>query len=572
MKTTPAMTKAFALLAFTLSCSPLAAWAGVQADSTIQSVTVYPDSARITRVAKVSLPAGESEILLPSLPLNLEADSLRVSGQSAASVALGSVQLQEAVSADVVQEKEKQLRDEIDTWKRKRQEVVDGKTRAEQQIGFIRAAGGLGNPPVAEEDGEASKPAPVAIPGKSLPMEQWQQAWQMLDVATADAQGKIRDADKTIAEFDKGIAQLESQLNQVATGTTTSRTATLHVKTDKATDLSLSLNYQIQGAGWMPVYDAELNSETGKLDLKTLAEIRQSTGEDWSNVAVTLSTLRPTSNAELPELDSWTINFEPERVYPMAGAAAPRMAMKAMEEAAPTADMEAAPAPAMAPAPAPPKPMVAMQSALTSGDYNAEYKVPGTLSLASGNDTRRVTLESRQMDGKLSLSTVPRLDPRAVLTSKATYDGEAPLIPGSVSLYRDGNFVGNSDLPQLQKGEELKLSFGEDDRVKVKFNALPENTSEKGLLSTRENRERQYEVTIENHHNDDRTVTVYDNVPVSEHEDIKVVMNGEKPDQADLDGKKGVDAWEREVGDGDTLTLKYGYTVSYPKDKRVSGL
>jgi uncharacterized protein (TIGR02231 family) len=570
MKKIPVVTRAFAVLAFTLSCPPIAAWAAVQADSTIQSVTVYPDSARITRIAKVGLPAGESEILLPNLPLNLDEASLRVSGQSAASVALGSVQLQQAVSADVVQEKEKQLRDEIDTWKRKRQEVVDGKARAEQQISFIRAAGGLGNPPVAEEDDGATSPAPAASSNKPLPMEQWQQAWQMLDTATAEAQGKIRDADKTIAEFDKGIAQLESQLNQVATGNTTSRTATLHVKTDKATDLSLTLNYQIQGAGWMPVYDAELNSETGKLNLKTLAEIRQSTGEDWANVAVTLSTLRPTSNAELPELDSWAINFEQERVYPLTGAA-PRMAMKAMEEAAPAADMEI-PEPAMAPAPAPPKPMVAMQSALTSGDYNAEYKVPGTLALASGNDTRRVTLESRQMDSKLSLSTVPRLDPRAVLTSKAVYDGEAPLIPGPVSLYRDGSFVGNSDLPQLQKGEEIKLSFGEDDRVKVKFNALPENTSEKGLLSTRENRERQYEVTIENHHNDDRTVTVYDNIPVAEHEDIKVAMNGEKPDQTDIDGKKGVDAWERDVGDGDTLTLKYGYTVSYPKDKHVSGL
>lgn len=566
MKTMPVTMRVFALLTFTLSGSPLAAWAAaVQAGSTIQSVTVYPESARITRMAKVSLPVGESEIRLSGLPLNLDESSLRVSGQSVASVALGSVQLQQAVSADVVQEREKQLRDDIDKWKRKRQEVVDAKTRAEQQIEFIRAAGGLGNPPMEEDAGATNSTSSV----KPLPMAQWQQAWQMLDAATAEAQSKIRDADKTINEFDKGIAQLQGQLAQVATGNTSSRTATLHVKADQATDLSLSLNYQIRGASWMPVYDAELNSENGKLNLKSLAEIRQTTGEDWTNVAVILSTLRPASNAALPELDSWTINFEPENIYTEAGTT-PRMAMKAMREAAP-ADMEMMAEPVMVPAPVP-MPMVAMESALTSGDYNAEYKVPGTLTLASGNDTRRVTLASRQMDSKLSLNTVPRFDARAILTSKAEYEGDAPLIPGPVALYRDGNFVGNGDLPSLQKGEDIKLSFGEDDRVKVKFNALPENTTEKGLLSTRENRERQYEVTVENHHNDDRTVMVYDNIPVSEHENIKVVMHGEKPEQTDIDGKKGVDAWKLDVDAGDKAILKYGYTVSFPQDKRVSGL
>jgi uncharacterized protein (TIGR02231 family) len=559
--------KTVGLLALTLLFSPLAAFAAIQADSSISTVTVYPDSARVTRIAKIALPAGENQVLLPNLPLSLDEASLRVSGESAESVALGSVQLEQAVSADAVQAREKQLHDEIDDWKRKRQEVLDAKIRAEQQIEFIRAAGGLGvAAPV--EDGASAPAAPAAKP---LPMDQWQVAWQTLEAATAAAQTKVRDADKTIAEFDKGIAQLEAQLAQVATGNTTSRTATLHVKSDKPTELNLTLLYQIPQAGWKPVYDAELNSEDGKLNLKTQAEIRQATGEDWSNVAVTLSTLRPTSNAALPELDSWVVDFEKESVYHAASVRDEGVVKSMVEAPEQMAEMAAAPAAAPAPPPAP-KPMAVMESALTTGDYNAEYKVPGALTLASGNDSRRVTLESRQLESKLALSSVPRLDPRAVLTSKAVYTGEAPLIPGAVSLYRDGSFVGSSDLPSLQKGEEMKLSFGEDDRVKIKFNALPEKTTEKGLLTTRENRERQYEVTVENHHDNDRSVVLYDTLPVSAHEDIKITVSGEKPQQNDIDGKKGVVAWEREVGDGEKLTLKYGYAVSYPQGKDLSGL
>jgi len=343
--------KTVGLFALTLLCSPLAAFAAIQADSSISTVTVYPDSARVTRIAKIALPAGENQVLLPNLPLSLDEASLRVSGESAESVALGSVQLEQAVSADAVQAREKQLHDEIDGWKRKRQEVLDAKTRAEQQIEFIRAAGGLGVAAPAEDG------APAPVPAAN--------------------------AAKTIAEFDKGIAQLES---------------------------------------------------------------------------------------------------------------------------------------------------------------------------------------------KLALSSVPRLDPRAVLTSKAVYTGEAPLIPGAVSLYRDGSFVGSSNLSPLQKGEAMKLAFGEDDRVKIKFNAVPEKTTEKGLLTTRENRERQYEVTVENHHDNDRSVVLYDTLPVSAHEDINITVSGEKPQQSDIDGKKGVVAWEREVGNGEKLTLKYGYTVSYPQGQDLSGL
>ena len=40
-----------------------------------------------------------------------------------------------------------------------------------------------------------------------------------------------------------------------------------------------------------------------------IGEVRQRTGEDWSNVRLTLSTARPSVSARLPELDPWFIEF-----------------------------------------------------------------------------------------------------------------------------------------------------------------------------------------------------------------------------------------------------------------------
>lgn len=541
-------------------------YAAIQTTSSVATVTVYPDSARVTRTATVHIPAGESTLHVTDLPIRLDKNSLRVSGSSqgetGANVVLGSVQLAERITTDVIQEREQQLKQEISNWQQKRQSVVDAKSRAEQQLAFIRATGLQ-----SATDTPDSRPQ---NPSTRLPLDQWQTAWQVLEAATADAQRKIREANQTIKDFDKGIKQLQQQLAQVATDDTRTRNATLHVKTDKATALTLTLRYQIHGARWTPVYDAELDTAKEQLTVRTQAEIQQHTGEDWQEATVTLSTLRPRSNATLPELSSWVVDIMPEHYSTIADGMQAEMAMGMAADMA-AQPMQSAPMRQVMRAPAP-KPMAVANSSLMSGEYNAEYRVPGALSLTSGSDSRRVTLEQHALTADVQLASAPRIDPRAILHVTSTYTGKAPLIPGRAALYRDGNFIGNTRLNELQTGEKLKLSFGEDDRVKVTFKRVPEKTKSNGLLSSRENLERHHIVEVSNHHTRQRTITLYDNLPVAGDEKIQISPTGDRPSITDVDDEKGVVAWVREVAAGNKQTITYGYTVSYPEDAAISGL
>lgn len=536
---------------------PQVVYADLQANSSISTVTVYPDSARITRTATVNLAAGETKVILPGLPLQMDAGSLRVSGSSTQAVSLGSVQLAEQLSSEAAQAKERQLEEEIRRWQEKRQEVADAKTRAEQQLAFIRATG--------MQQTTTDKPAQGTT---ALPLNQWQQAWQTLEAATAEAQTKVRAADKTLQDFDKGLAQLQAQLEQIATGETSNRTASLYVKAAQASSLTLSLSYQIPAASWSPVYEAELDSTTGKLQFKTQAAIKQNTGEDWSNVKVNLSTLRPTANASLPQLNSWVISlYQP----PMLS----QTHVDREEADAYAGAMPAAAAPTASVSVAKESSEMKLQeenSALVTGNYNAEYQVPGALTLASGSDTRRVTLESQALEAKLQLSSAPRFDPRAILTTEATYQGQAPLIPGSVALYRDGNFIGNSQLGELKTGELMKLAFGEDDRVKIRFQPTPEKTTQPGLLSSRKRLDYSYQVTIQNEHAETRRIKLYDMIPVANNSDITVTATGDVPSTKDEDNKKGVNTWVRELSSGAKVEVNYGYSISYPQDQSLSGL
>src|SRR5580693_5925597 len=63
----------------------------IEAASTIDAVTVYPDAAVITRLATVDLPAGDSVLAFKDLPLALDPASLRVSGAGDNKIAIGSV-------------------------------------------------------------------------------------------------------------------------------------------------------------------------------------------------------------------------------------------------------------------------------------------------------------------------------------------------------------------------------------------------------------------------------------------------------------------------------------------------
>ena len=351
------------------------------------------------------------------------------------------------------------------------------------------------------------------------------------------------------------------------------RTARLHVKSDSTTELKLKLTYQIHGAQWEPVYDADLNTSTGKIELKTLAQISQRTGEDWKGVDVTLSTLRPSAGTQLPDLNSWVLDFMPEVVATSSMMQRGVLKKQKMErmDAEVMAEIEASEM-AMA-VPVPMKEMVQEQSQLVSTDFSAEYKVPGVVSLDSGSNKRRFALTSQNYNADVRLASAPRQDPRAMILAKTTHTGESPLLAGSLSLYRNGSFVGNTFLQQKLSGEDLKLSFGEDDKVKIKF--LPDSDKKRkdGLLFGKKKVvERHYQLSIHSNHDKPFEISLYDILPVAANEDIKVKLLGDAPTKKNIEDKEGVVSWERTLEPKQDIKLKYGYSVSYPEDKIIPSL
>jgi len=545
-----------------------AAQAGeIKADSMIKAVTIYPSSAKVVRVSTIKLEAGENDVIIKNLPLNLNESSLRVSGEGQGTISLGSVELLRSFQEDVVQEREKAILDKIEELQDGRREIADALLRSRKQFEYIQRMA-LGSNLKIKDHSDDEHGGTY----KNLPLEKWQEAWQTLDVATASVQERTRAAEKSLKTYDKQIKKLTQELKQVAVNQRETRIAKLHVKSETTTELTLKLTYQIHGARWAPVYDADLNTTTGKIELKTLAQISQRTGEDWKGVDVTLSTLRPSAGTQLPHLNPWVLDFMPDMPVPSPMMQNKMIMMEKDKEESVADGMTEITMMAAAPVRRSKK-MVQVQSQLVSTDFSAEYKVPGVISLDSGSNKRRFALTSQNFEAEVRLASAPRFDPRVMILAKAKHTGESPLLAGSLSLYRNGSFVGNTFLQQKLSGEELKLSFGEDDKVKIKFLPDPDKKRKDGLLFVKKKVvERTYRLSIHSNHDKPFNISLYDVFPVAANEDIKIKLLGDAPTKKDIEDKKGVVSWERTLKPKQDTKLKYGYTVSYPEDKIIPSL
>ena len=79
------------------------------------------------------------------------------------------------------------------------------------------------------------------------------------------------------------------------------------VETERALTADFRLTYLVDSAGWTPEYDVRLDNLSEPLDLRYRAKVYQQSGEDWQNVALTLSTGEPRVTAVAPELITWRV-------------------------------------------------------------------------------------------------------------------------------------------------------------------------------------------------------------------------------------------------------------------------
>lgn len=95
------------------------------------------------------------------------------------------------------------------------------------------------------------------------------------------------------------------------------REAVVFVNVAEAEQPSLRLNYLVNNATWSPSYNLRASEDRDQIRVEYNASIQQRSGEDWSDVAMTLSTATPSLVAEAPSLAPLVVKLgraEPQQV------------------------------------------------------------------------------------------------------------------------------------------------------------------------------------------------------------------------------------------------------------------
>ena len=561
-----ALTKSAALgaLFLALSAAPGLGQTNQTAKGPISAVTVFPDRAEVSRKIEVNLNAGANLVEVGNLPANLLVESLRVTGQADGDIQIGTLEARTVYSEREVQAEERRLRDEIAELSDRQHALNDRIAAARLQISFLTSL---------------STALPEVIKTELLQGQLEPARLQEIVTLLGDGAGKayetIQASEIEKRALDRKITSLKQQLSQIRTGRTASMTVSLRVNAAAAAKAELELSYQQPGASWRPIYELRLDSEQQASELIQMAEVRQRTGEDWSDVELTLSTARPNVNAQLPELETWFIDiFEPRPLAKTTteSRSLDRLATSAQAPAATEMADESVIAGEGFKADSL-KPAELATAEIQSGEFAADYRIPGRIDLKADQAAHKFAISKIDMATKVAVQAAPRLYPGAYLYGEVTYEGEAPLLPGPVALFRDGGFVGRSHLELLRPGEQVKLSFGQDNRVEVDYRLEQGERSEQGIINKDQRIERRYIAEITNHHGRAIEITLLDQLPVPRDERIKVeaLKGSTAPSERDVRKRKGVLAWRFLYEPGGTRTIRFGYSVTHPKDTVVQG-
>lgn len=533
--------------------------AEIETSSQIDAVTVYPDGATVTRLIRLDLPAGDSTLLARDFPLTLDPSSLRVEGEGGARLVIGAVEArqplpQPAANIPQIDRRLEALRDE--------RGALDG-----------AIASATARRQFAERFAETS-PAGLGEKGEARPIAEWRAAFTTVGEEIAIADAAVRQAKIKQRDIDREIARLEAERNMSPPKKFEVR---IDLNADAAASALLRVTYAVRGARWQPVYDARLESG-GKdvkpsLELTRRAEIIQTTGEDWPDVALSVSTVRTAHGGSAPELRPLIVRY-PVAPAPLAASSHPaaspvvsnmRIDQKWGYSADLVQDQFARREAVLA------KKAEEQQASFDTGGFQVVFRVPGRIAVPAGQGSKSFRIASSTIAPELMVHAVPSLAETAFLLANFKHAEDAPLLPGRVSIYRDGIFVGRSPMALAAKDETVRLGFGVDEKVKIARAVVRKNEGTAGLIGSSKTDEREFKTTVRNAHEFPIKVAIEDQIPVSETEDIQVEMlpGTTQPSTRELRDRRGVMEWAFEAKPGESREIKLGWRLRWPKDRAI---
>ena len=516
--------------------------------SDVTAVTLYPYGATITREVPFSISPGRHQLILTDLPRSTPLETVRV---EVAGAVMGSV----SARSDFVPPRSEEQNSAIAAAEAEVARLEAALREARGQVQAIRLEADAAQARVAfleklgEGDGMAQMDVAVLRELVGMIGEQTLAALQAGHEASRRADEAERDLEQLVKDLDRARRALAALVPEDEDRAMLA----IAVSSDQQATGLMTVTYTTADAGWLPVYDLRLSRESGALDVGRGAFVRQSTGENWQDVALTLSTVRPSEQTSPGDIWPWPRRiFDPEEIQPRSLS---RLEAEQDSFAGVLAEPVAEPA------------TVVEEAAAEFDGLAVTYTYPGTVSVASGADRVRLALGTLRTGADLIAKAVPLSDETAFLVAEITNDtGELILPTTEASFYLDGRFVGQRHIDLIPAGGTAELSFGPIEGLRLARQVLDRSEGDRGIVTTSNEMTEDVRIEVKNLTGETWPMRLLDRVPYSEQEDLEITWTAQpRPAEQDVEGKRGVLAWTFDIAPGATQEIALGYRIEWPE-------
>lgn len=451
-------------------------------DDEIRSVTVFQaNRAEVKRKIKLELKEGQNHVDIERLPSCINEDSIRVEGTGT------------AVIFDVVYHKQSpdtsnssETAGEAATARhRKLFALKKERDIVKAQFQFLNSYGSTLN----------SQHVDSAEVARFL---------DMFGPRQVEVAKRLQELDIQIAQADKDYKAEVAVYGDVHdTKRNTNVTVTVLAKADGRVDLILT--YVVTHASWTPLYDVRASvgqaNAPSSIALHYRASITQTTGENWPEIALTLSTASPQLNSSMPSLSPWKIGLprpqyhsrarrsrsysrSPTRVVHVGGSpfrsrrsrsrshspdyfyrrsrSPPGIVIQAEEYSAPALVRARSSSP------------IRWRNVekVSSDTLSATFRIPGRSNIPSDEGNHKVVVQVLDLQANLEWVCMPRKIQSVFLKCIVVNISEFTLLPGAASIFLNDNFVSKSRIEHVMPNDSFEIALGTDAALRVTYPSI----------------------------------------------------------------------------------------------------
>lgn len=524
-------------------------------EAPIKMVTVFPDRAQISRIARLNLTAGEHALLIENLPMRADDASFRASASGVPGITILGLNHRVVQHLEAPQKKVAELEKQIKNLDRDvKQAIADRITAFQEQKKLLLAI----SETASQEMGEQIKKG-------GLDIAQWKAAYLFVGDRILEVNDSIRIAIHEQEDVDNQLDALNAQLRSLRdVSQRSSKTVQVDLQLENPGELELMLEYMTPGASWKPLYDARLDGESSEVDLGYYADVRQVTGEDWTDVELTLSTAMPSQGIGPGDFKPWYLS-----AVDIISIQDKRMTFSLEKSIKVVGERGEVDAVEIIPSPTGSAPADVAAASVYAGAYSTVFKVKRRESIPSGEQSVRTSIARWRLAGTVELISRPRNRQEVYRFVTVTNQDEAPLMPGEIAIFAESDFLGRTRLTDLiAPGESFELPFGQENKIDVKREILSyKKTRKTGKWRI----DQTIKMTLTNNGRDSAMVQLEEPLPVSRDNRIKVKMGDVRPEPASTDAH-GKATWTISLAAGEEKALLVPYRMEYPEGIQIAGL